>query len=234
MSIERPWHRALPWVTAFAVSMAFLESAVVVYLRQLYYPEGFAFPLAPIQARIAVTEGFRELATLIMLLAPGALLTRQRLGRMAWFCFCFGVWDIFYYVFLKAILDWPATLFDQDILFLLPVIWVGPVLAPCLVSVGLIALAVVLLRGLRRRPELRLTWLQWGGLLLCGALVLYTFIEGPITACHIAQGPMPSSNSAMALDHLRDYIPARFLWWVFLLAGAGFLVVLGSIQRSGR
>ena len=33
------------WVTVFAAAMAFVESAVVVYLRVIYYPEGFTFPL---------------------------------------------------------------------------------------------------------------------------------------------------------------------------------------------
>ena len=30
--VQRSWYRLLPWVTAFAVAMGFLESAVVVYL----------------------------------------------------------------------------------------------------------------------------------------------------------------------------------------------------------
>lgn len=30
--------RALAWMTAFYIAMAYLESAVVVYLRALYYP----------------------------------------------------------------------------------------------------------------------------------------------------------------------------------------------------
>ena len=28
----------------FAVSMGFLEAIVVVYIRELYYPDGFRFP----------------------------------------------------------------------------------------------------------------------------------------------------------------------------------------------
>jgi len=32
-------------VAIFAIAMAFLESAVVVYLRALYYPDGVIFPL---------------------------------------------------------------------------------------------------------------------------------------------------------------------------------------------
>ena len=47
----------------------------------------------------------------------------------------FGIWDIFYYVFLKIIYDWPKSLFDWDILFLIPLPWWGPVIrlsrSPC-------------------------------------------------------------------------------------------------------
>ncbi|MEI2825904.1 MAG: hypothetical protein V9F04_05470 [Dermatophilaceae bacterium] len=130
MSMQvRTWVQLLPWMTVYAIAMAFLESAVVIDLRALYYPVEFTFPMAPIDRRIAITELLREVATMVMLLAPGAMLTRRALERFAWFIYCFGVWDIFYYVFLKAILDWPVTLLDWDILFLVPVPWVGPVLA---------------------------------------------------------------------------------------------------------
>lgn len=33
------------WTIIFSIAMGFLEAAVVVYLRQLYYPVGFTFPL---------------------------------------------------------------------------------------------------------------------------------------------------------------------------------------------
>ncbi|MCB0771698.1 MAG: hypothetical protein KDC00_14965, partial [Flavobacteriales bacterium] len=69
--------RLFLWMTVFFASMAFLESAVVVYLRALYYPEGFGFPLVPMDSKLVGTEVFRELATMIMLLAPGALVVRN-------------------------------------------------------------------------------------------------------------------------------------------------------------
>ncbi|MFN3876453.1 MAG: hypothetical protein ACK4L7_11140, partial [Flavobacteriales bacterium] len=86
------------------------------------------------------TEVWREAATLLMLLAPAALVARSALERFAWFCYGFGVWDIFYYVWLKALIGWPGSLLSPDLLFLIPVPWVGPVWAPCAVSLGLIAL----------------------------------------------------------------------------------------------
>ena len=135
----------LIWITFLAVSMAFVESAVVIYLRELYYPAGFDFPMVSMPGRIALTEILREIATLIMLLAMGFLAGKNARQRFAWFIYSFAVWDLFYYVFLKLVLNWPSSWFTWDILFLVPVVWTGPVLAPVLVSLTMIILAFTIL-----------------------------------------------------------------------------------------
>jgi len=111
----------LLWVTLFAVAMGMLESSVVIYLRELYYPAGFKFPLHATSYTVAVTELFRELSTLIMLLGIGMLAGKNKHERFAWFIYSFAIWDIFYYVFLYLLINWPVTLFDWDVLFLLPI-----------------------------------------------------------------------------------------------------------------
>lgn len=121
----------------FSIAMALLESAVVIYLRALYYPDGFAFPMKPIDDLIGLTELLREAATLIMLAGIGYLTGKTALERRGWFMIAFGIWDIFYYVFLYLILQWPGNISDMDILFLIPVAWYGPVYAPCLISMAL-------------------------------------------------------------------------------------------------
>lgn len=228
MTNARSWKALLPWMTAFAVAMAFLESAVVVDLRALYYPHGFAFPLVALDRRIAATELVRELATLVMLLAPGALVTRHRLERFAWFCYGFAVWDLFYYVFLKAILGWPVSLFTWDILFLLPVVWVGPVLAPCLVSVGLAALGLLLLHKRAQAPAFRPSKRHWSALVGSGILLLYTFLEEPLRHLR-AKGSGLRADAAMAA--LQDYLPAHFDWPVFLIGLALALWALIDLAR---
>lgn len=131
----------LLWVTLFAVAMGMLESSVVIYLRELYYPDGFQFPLKATSYTIAVTEIFRELSTLIMLLGIGVLAGKNKHERFAWFIYSFAIWDIFYYLFLFLIINWPVSLLDWDVLFLLPVMWVGPVWSPVLLSLLMIILA---------------------------------------------------------------------------------------------
>src|SRR4051812_35804258 len=126
--------RMLKWLTIFSVAMGYLEGAVVIYLRKLYYPEGFSFPLKVMDASTGAVEFLREAATLFMFLSVAALCGKNLKERFAWFCFCFGVWDLVYYAVLKLALNWPLSWFEWDILFLIPVPWVGPVLAPCIVS----------------------------------------------------------------------------------------------------
>src|ERR1700728_4235989 len=99
--------RKIFWLTAFAIPMGFMEAAVVVYLREIYYANGFRFPLTPVQPSIGMTEFLREAATIIMLLAIGILTGKNTSQKFGIFIFCFGVWDIFYYVFLKALVGWP-------------------------------------------------------------------------------------------------------------------------------
>ena len=151
--------------------MAYVESAVVVYLRALYYPHDFAFPLAPMAPDMAAIEIGREAATLAMLLGGAVLAGTERWERFLAFCVSFGVWDLFYYVWLWLLLRWPPSLLTWDVLFLIPVPWIGPVLAPVIVSVALVVGGVLLLRrGARGEPYAFALPLRV--LLLAGALLV--------------------------------------------------------------
>ena len=133
------------WLMVWAVAFAYIEASVVVYLREIYYPEGFAFPVVIAETRMVITELFRELATLIIMWATASLVYARLQSRMAAFMVIFGIWDIFYYLFLKIVLDWPESLASWDILFLIPMPWVGPVWAPIVVSIGLIYAGISIL-----------------------------------------------------------------------------------------
>lgn len=169
--------RLFPWLVTYAVAMAYVESAVVVYLRTIYYPRGFAFPLAPLPPGMVAIEIGREAATLVMLLGVAMLAGRERWERFLAFCVSFGVWDLFYYVWLWLLLGWPPSLFTWDVLFLIPVPWTGPVVAPVIVSVLLVVGGLLLWRkGARGEPvrfpiPLRILALA-GALLVLGSFVL--------------------------------------------------------------
>lgn len=122
-------------VLAFAIAMAWVESASVYYLRELvdriepYQPN----PL-PINDALGYVELWREASTLVMLATLGMLAGRTWRRRVAYAAIAFGAWDIFYYVFLRIMTGWPRTLLDWDILFLLPLPWWGPVIAPVTIA----------------------------------------------------------------------------------------------------
>ncbi len=144
----------------FAIAMGYLEAAVVVYLRELYYPEGFhikekvGFPfikfgvveeLKPFPQKIIFTEIGREAATIVMLITLSIIAGNSIVSYIAYFLLLFGIWDIFYYVFLKIILDWPESLSTTDVFFLIPTPWIGPVWLPVLLSVIIIAVGLIIL-----------------------------------------------------------------------------------------
>src|ERR1043165_7307459 len=137
--------RSLLWLTLFSIAMGFLESSVVIYLRALFYPHGFEFPLVLMPNYMAAVELLREAATIIMLASIGIIAGRNTAQRFAFFVYSFAVWDIFYYLFLKLTLGWPPALLTWDILFLIPMLWVGPGITPCIVSLTMILLTLIII-----------------------------------------------------------------------------------------
>jgi hypothetical protein len=164
--------------------MGFLEAAVVVYLRLHFYPKGFSFPLAVIPDDILLVEVARELATIVMLAAIGWLAGQRFLLRFSYFSLAFGIWDISYYLFLKITLDWPASLLTDDILFLIPLPWVGPVLAPVLVSLCLIAAGLAVFRRESAGRPLTIEILHWVLIVLGGLVTLISFLTNADAAMH--------------------------------------------------
>ena len=221
-------NRSLYVVTLFAIAMGFLESAVVVYMREILYPDGFAFPLSPIPVSLALTELLREVATLVMLVTVGILVSKRFSTGFAWFLYAFAIWDIFYYIFLKILVGWPESLLTWDVLFLIPTTWTGPVLAPLLVSLTMICFALVILTHAERGKDTRLATREWIGL-IAGSLVLilaFVFDYSSHMLTHFSLAGMMDVHNPEVLEVATRYMPFRFPWWIF---GAGEIIILGSI-----
>jgi hypothetical protein len=207
-------------VVVFAIAMAWVESAVVFYLRLMinriepYQPD----PL-PVIGGFASVELPRELATLVMLFVVGVLAGRTWRARIGYAAIAFGVWDIFYYVFLKMICGWPHSLLDWDVLFLLPLPWWGPVLAPVLISLLMILWGTFASR-FERAPRATLSNRQVWVLNLAGmALALYVFMADAIAAAH------------RGLDAIRTVLPERFNWPLF---GVALVLMSAPVMQIGR
>ena len=216
-------------VSLFAIAMGFLEAIVVVYIRELYYPGGFVFPLKLIPTNIFTLELVRELTTLIMLGCIGILIGRTPIEKFSWFLFTFGVWDIFYYVALKILINWPASILTWDILFLIPVTWIGPVLAPviCSITIIFLSLAVVLLSEKNYIVKIyRVSWI----LIICGAVIIFISFIHDYTGLLIREGYFskggPSLLDPGLADAITSFIPHRFHWGIFVI---GEVLILAGI-----
>lgn len=204
----------LLWLMLTAAAFGFVEGAVVVYLRAVAYPEGFAFPLREVPPLLLKTEVLREAATLLLILGFANAARRRPLARFAVFALVFGVWDLGYYLTLKGALDWPASLLDWDILFLIPAPWTSPVLAPVLVSLALVGFALPLLLAPEERawPIRRAHWLLASA---GGALILASFFR----------------NAELVMA---GGTPSRYSWWLFLIGMALGLGSAGAVFARRR
>ncbi|MDP4188921.1 MAG: hypothetical protein Q8907_08245 [Bacteroidota bacterium] len=221
------WHKII-WLTIFSIAMGFLECAVVVYLRALLYPGGFHFPLViTISPQIAKTEFLREFATLLMLLGVGYLTGRNFAERFAGFIFGFAVWDIFYYIFLKLMLNWPDSFFTWDILFLIPVSWIGPVLAPVILSCTMILLAWSIMYFSDKLVEVRINYAEWLLFAVGSVIVIISFTYDFVFFLlqHYSISDMMTLANTQALYKLASrYVPVSFNWCLFF-SGDVFLWV---------
>jgi hypothetical protein len=230
------WFGLAAAIVGFGLSFGFVEAAVVIDLRTVYEPlQQGLHPGTPADALFpAVTldelrrvsprglwllkvELVRELATMVMLAALGLAVGGRPVRRFAAFVAAFGIWDLAFYLWLRLLIGWPATVWTWDLLFLFPVPWSGPVLAPMIVAVtmtvaGLHAIA----RDAAGRP-VRPSGRGWAALAGGALLAFLAFVE--------------NSRTVMA-----GGVPERFGWPLLLmgllLAVAGYGISAAGGQRS--
>ena len=233
-TVLNQWRRMATGLLLFGISFGYVEAAVVVYLRTLYEPirlqvnprraPGELFPLmtrdelraaTPERLRLSGTEVVREAATMLMLSGVAMVAAGQWKLWLPAFAVAFGTWDLFFYVFLKVLVGWPASLLTWDVLFLIPVPLAAPVLAPAIVSVSIIAMGLIALRG-----SVQMHVLHSMALALGGILILLSFL-------------WDSSNI------IAGGLPHPYAWNVFvigeLLGVSAFLhAVRGRFSRTGQ
>ena len=201
-------------VSIYAIAMAFLEAAVVAYLRALLDIGDDHVSLGPY---VAIEVG-REVATLVMLVTVGWMAGRHGVERWAYGLFAFGVWDVAYYAWLRVLLGWPATLLDWDVLFLIPLRWWGPVLSPVLIAVLICVSAVLAVVRVRGGQRLAFTPVRVGAILGGGLLALYVFMSDALDALLAGRADWATLR------------PSPFKWPLFLVALA--LMALPSLAAT--
>ena len=212
-------------VILYALAMAWVESAVVFYMRSMIDRlEPYQANPLPLAGGFGFAEVVREAATLVMLLAVGSLAGRTWRSRLGYTLLAFGIWDIAYYLWLVPLTAWPTSLGDWDILFLIPLPWWGPVWAPMSIAALMIVFGVTV--GRNDSPE-RPIWpsrAATGAAALGGLLALYVFMTDAIGVV----------SSGGGLAHLRDLLPQWFNWPLFLVALAFMTVPVVEVILRAR
>jgi hypothetical protein len=207
--------RNLIWLTLFALCMGQVEASLVIHLRSIYYPGNplEIFPLTLMTHRDLAIEIARELATVLMILSVAMLTARGFTRMFATFVYLFGLWDLFYYLWLKIMIGWPVSLFEWDVLFLIPWPWLGPWISPALIA---------------------LLFAVWGGWILYSPKeVRFTrrisilFLVGTLLALLAFLLPaMPLLSKGE--EAFRGYQPGVFRWSLFI---PGYILMVFSLWR---
>jgi hypothetical protein len=213
--------RNLVWLTLFALCLAQVEASVVVHLRSVYYPANplEIFPLTLLTHRDLAIEMIRELATVVMILSVALLTARGFTRVFAAFVYVFGLWDIFYYLWLKIIIGWPVSWFEWDVLYLIPWPWLGPWLTPALIA---------------------LLFVVWGGWILTSpSEVRFTrrttvlFVVGALLA--LMAFLLPGVPLLLEGEEaFRGYQPDDFRWSLFIPGYMLMVISLWCIARGNR
>jgi len=201
------------WVVIFAIAFAWVESAVVVYLRRIYFDGVFSFPLTinyengkHVFDPLVRIELGREIATIIILIAVGCIAGRKKFHQFCYFMIAFGIWDIFYYIWLYIMVGWPESLMTWDLLFYVPLPWVGPVITPVLIAIAMVVAGSLIIYLDEKGYEILWRWYDMVIELICAAIMIVAF-------CwdwkNILQVPG---------DLIYTGTPNPFAWWLYLPA----------------
>ncbi len=201
------------WVVIFAIAFAWVESSVVVYLREIYFEGSFYFPIVLewkdgklLVDNLMRIEFGREIATILMLVAMGCAAGKNALQKFCFFMIAFGVWDIFYYIWLWVMVRWPESLMTWDLLFFVPLPWVGPVITPVLISLAMAIAGSLIIYYDEKYCIINWRWFDWVVEMGCALLMIVAFCWDWKNIMQVADG----------VD--RNGIPIVFAWWLYLPA----------------
>jgi hypothetical protein len=201
------------WVAAFAIAFAWVEGAIVVYLREIYFGGSFSFPVVMewregelVVDRLMRIEFVREIATILMLVAVGWAAGSTSWQRFCFFMIAFGIWDIFFYIWLRIMVGWPESIMTWDLLFFVPLPWVGPVITPVLIAMAMTVAGSLIIYYEEKGYAVSWRWFDFVVILGCGLLLIVAF-------CWDWRNIMRIPG-----DEIHTGIPNPFAWWLYLPA----------------
>lgn len=212
--------KTIVWVGIFSIAMAYLESTIVVYLRHIYGINDLLRDLPTQPDKFTLIEIGRELCTLVMLAAIGWIAGNKWQDRIGFSLIAFGIWDIFYYIWLLVFIGWPTSILEWDILFLIPLPWWGPVLSPVLIATLMIAGGIIAVFKLQKNIVLKISLIDKGIIGFSLLLALYVFMKDAIHA--LPQG-------LKAVGYVR---PETFNWPMFAVSILGMDFIIFKLSKT--
>jgi len=206
----------------FSIAFAYVEASVVVYLRTMYGINNLITDLPTVIDKYTLIELGREASTIIMLASIGLIAGLKKQDKLGYFLLSFGIWDIFYYVWLYLFIGWPKSLFDWDILFLIPFPWWGPVLAPVIFSIIFIITGCTLIYFAEKNKTIKLFTIDIFILSLSILLSLFVFMYDAI--------------NALIINHtsIATVKPSYFNWTLFITSISAIIIILLKTFFSNR
>ncbi|MCM8786300.1 MAG: hypothetical protein NC827_06905 [Candidatus Omnitrophica bacterium] len=129
--------------TLIGLSLGWWEGVVVVYLREILInlqPDLTKLTISQLTKPLIVTgnkgysllfiERTREIAPIVLIFCLSILFEKKLIRKLACFLWIFAIWDLFYYITLKILINWPPSLKTMDCLFLIPYPWIAPIWLP--------------------------------------------------------------------------------------------------------
>jgi hypothetical protein len=185
----------------------------VVYLREIYFGGSFSFPVVMeweggelVVDKLMRIEFGREIATIVMLVAVGWAAGKTSWQKFCFFMICFGVWDIFFYIWLWVMVRWPQSIMTWDLLFFVPLPWVGPVVTPLLIALAMSAAGSLIIYCEHKGYTIHWRWYDFVILLGCGLLLIVAFCWDWKNIIRVPG------------NELHTGIPNPFAWWLYLPA----------------
>ncbi len=156
------WRKLIP-LLIFSLAFALTEAATAYYLKTVtglytfnslprhadilnlgFVQLASAASVITSHKELFALEGWRETATMIVLLGVSFLAGKDFRKKLGAFLISFAVWDIFYYIFLKIFTGWPQSVWDTDVFLINPVAVVGPVVVAIILSLTVLVLGGLL------------------------------------------------------------------------------------------
>lgn len=132
--------------TLIGLALGWWEGVVVVYIREILTaidPDLTKLTILQLTKPLIITgdknysllfiEKTREIAPIFIIFCISGFCEKKFIRKFASFLWIFAIWDLFYYITLKILINWPPSLKTIDCLFLIPSPWIAPCWIPILV-----------------------------------------------------------------------------------------------------